>query len=81
MKKLTFLYLSLGASREQAVKPTIINAMESALKPAIATYDDYWAGVTSRNDDRTNVRRFFANDCYFIPDNYYGCYIYSAVPL
>ena len=31
------LYLSLGASRYQAVKPYIINAMEAALKPAIAT--------------------------------------------
>jgi len=31
------LYLSLGASRAQAVKPTIIKAMEAALKPAIAT--------------------------------------------
>lgn len=31
------LYLSLGASRAQAVKPTIISAMESALKPAIAS--------------------------------------------
>ncbi len=31
------LYLSLGASRAQAVKPAIINAMEAALKPAIAT--------------------------------------------
>jgi len=31
------LYLSLGASRDQAVKPQIINAMESALKPAIAS--------------------------------------------
>lgn len=31
------LYLSLGATKTQAVKPTIINAMESALKPAIAS--------------------------------------------
>ena len=31
------LYLSLGASRAQAVRPTIIKAMEAALKPAIAT--------------------------------------------
>jgi len=31
------LYLSLGATRAQAVKPAIINAMESALKPAIAS--------------------------------------------
>lgn len=30
------LYLSLGASRAQAVKPQMIGAMEAALKPAIA---------------------------------------------
>lgn len=31
------LYLSFGATRNQALKPKIIKAMESAIKPAIAT--------------------------------------------